>query len=338
MSDLSTTYLGLHLSNPIVPSASPLSKTVDGIKRLEDAGAAAVVMYSLFEEQINHESHALDHFLTYTADSYAEALSYFPEPSEFNLTPDKYLEHIRKAKKAVDIPIIGSLNGISNGGWIKYAQRIQEAGADALELNIYYVPTDPFIASHEIELAYFDLVKAMKRSVTIPVAVKLSPYFTNMAHVARRLTEAGADALVLFNRFYQPDIDLELLEVVPRAVLSSPQAPQTLRLPLTWIGILYGRVRTDLALTSGVHTAEDALKGLMVGANVIMMASELLLNGVRRIAEVKADLAHWLDEHEYESVTQLRGSLSQKSVPSPAAFERAHYLRAISLNPPITPT
>jgi dihydroorotate dehydrogenase (fumarate) len=337
MPDISTTYLGLQLSNPFVPSASPLSKTIDGIRKLEDAGAAAVVIYSLFEEQINQESHTLDHFLSHTADTHAEALSYFPEPSEFNLTPDKYLEHIRKAKAAVDIPIIGSLNGVSNGGWIKYAQHIQEAGADALELNIYYVPTDPFMASHEIELAYYDLVKAVKRSVSIPVAVKLSPYFTNMAHVARRLAEAGADGLVLFNRFYQPDIDIEQLEVIPRAVLSSPQAPQALRLPLTWIGILYGRVHTDFALTSGVHTTEDALKGLMVGANVIMTASELLLNGIRRLTEMKADLSQWLETHEYESVSQLRGSLSQKSVPSPAAFERAHYMRAISLNQPIVP-
>jgi dihydroorotate dehydrogenase (fumarate) len=337
MPDLSTTYLGLKLSNPIVPSASPLSKTVDGIKRLEDAGAAAVVLYSLFEEQINQESQALDHFLTHGSESYAEALSYFPEPREFNLTPEKYLEHVRKAKQSVDIPIIGSLNGVSNGGWIKYAQRIEEAGADALELNIYYVPTDPWLPSHEIELAYYDLVKSVKRSVNIPVAVKLSPYFTNMAHVARRLDEAGVNALVLFNRFYQPDIDLETLDVIPRATLSSPHGPQALRLPLTWIGILYGKIKADLALTSGVHSADDALKGLMVGASVVTMASELLMNGMQRLTEVKADMVRWLEEHEYESVAQMRGSMSQKSVPSPAAFERAHYMRAIALNQPIIP-
>jgi dihydroorotate dehydrogenase (fumarate) len=337
MPDLSTTYLGLKLSNPIVPSASPLSKTVDGIKRLEDAGAAAVALYSLFEEQINQESQALDHFLTHGSESYAEALSYFPEPREFNLTPEKYLEHVRKAKQSVDIPIIGSLNGVSNGGWIKYAQRIEEAGADALELNIYYVPTDPWLPSHEIELAYYDLVKSVKRSVNIPVAVKLSPYFTNMAHVARRLDEAGVNALVLFNRFYQPDIDLETLDVIPRATLSSPHGPQALRLPLTWIGILYGKIKADLALTSGVHSADDALKGLMVGASVVTMASELLMNGIQRLTEVKADMVRWLEEHEYESVAQMRGSMSQKSVPSPAAFERAHYMRAIALNQPIIP-
>jgi dihydroorotate dehydrogenase (fumarate) len=337
MPDLSTIYLGLHLSNPIVPSASPLSKTIDGIQRLEEAGAGAVVLYSLFEEQINQESHALDHFLTHGTDSFAEALTYFPEPSVFNLAPDKYLEHIRKAKERVSIPVIGSLNGVSNGGWIKYAGLIQEAGADALELNIYYVPTDPFMASHEIELAFFDLVRAVKRSVSIPVAVKLSPYFTNLAHMARRLEEAGADGLVLFNRFYQPDIDLEALEVVPRAALSSPHAPNALRLPLTWIGILYGKVDADLALTSGVHSAEDALKAIMVGADVVMMASELLINGVGRIRDIKNDMLHWLETHEYDSVAQMRGSMSQRSVASPAAFERAHYMRAISVTQPINP-
>ncbi len=337
MPDLSTTYLGLKLSSPLVPSASPLSKSIDNIKRLEEAGAAAVVLYSLFEEQINHESHALDHFLTHGTDSFAEALSHFPEASAYHLAPDKYVDHVRKVKEAVDIPIIGSLNGISNGGWIKYAKRIEEAGADALELNIYYVPTDLFLPSHEIELAYYDLVRNVKQMVNIPVAVKLSPYFTNMAHTARRLTEAGANALVLFNRFYQPDIDLETLEVVPRATLSSPQAPQALRLPLTWIGILHGRIQADLALTSGVHSAEDALKGLLVGANVVMLASELIKNGVGRIAEIRAGMEQWLEEHEYESVSQMRGSMSQKSVASPAAFERAHYMRAIALNEPVIP-
>ncbi|MBM4423253.1 MAG: dihydroorotate dehydrogenase-like protein [Chloroflexi bacterium] len=330
MLDLSTSYLGLKLSNPLVPSASPLSKNIDSLKRMEDAGASAIVMYSLFEEQINQESHELDHFLTYGTESFAEALSYFPEPSEYNLTPDKYLEHIRKAKASVKIPIIGSLNGVSTGGWIKYAKLIEEAGADALELNIYFIPTDPFMPSNAIELAYFDLVKDVKRSVNVPVAVKLSPYFTNMAHMARRLDEAGADALVLFNRFYQPDIDLENLEVVPRAALSTANTPQAMRLPLTWIALLYGRIKAAMALTSGVHTAEDAIKGLMVGARVTMMASELLLNGVGRIADIRADMLRWMEEHEYESVTQMCGSMSQKSVRSPAAFERAHYMRAIT--------
>ena len=337
MPDLSTTYLGLTLGNPLVPSASPLSKSIDTVKRMEDSGAAAVVMYSLFEEQINQESHALDHFLAHGAESYAEAVSYLPEPQEFYLTPERYLDHIRKAKEAVKIPIIGSLNGVSKGGWVKYARRIEAAGADALELNIYYLPTDPYLPAHEIELAYYDLVKEVKHTVTIPVAVKLSPYFTNLAHVARRLDEAGADGLVLFNRFYQPDIDLETLEVVPRATLSSPQGPNALRLPLTWIGILHGRIRPDLALTSGVHSAADVLKGLMVGADVVMMASELLMNGVGRIAEIKADILRWMEAHEYESVAQMRGSMSQKSVASPAAFERAHYVRAITMSQPVVP-
>ena len=337
MPDLTTTYLGLKLSNPLVPSASPLSKNVDTLKQMEDAGAAAIVMYSLFEEQINQESHELDRFLAHGAESFAEALSYLPEPQDFYLTPDKYLDHIRRAKAAVKIPIIGSLNGVSKGGWVKFAKRIEEAGADALELNIYYLPTDPYLPSHEIELAYYDLVKEVKHTVTIPVAVKLSPYFTNIIHVARRIDEAGANALVLFNRFYQPDIDLETLEVVPRATLSTAQSPNALRLPLTWIGILYGRINADMALTSGVHTAEDALKGLMVGANVVMMASELLMHGVGRIAEIKADMERWMIEHEYNSVLQLRGSMSQKSVASPAAFERAHYMRAITMNQPVIP-
>lgn len=337
MPDLSTTYLGLQLANPLVPSASPLSKSLDNIKRMEDAGAGAVVLHSLFEEQINQESHELDHFLTHGSESYAEALSYLPEPGEFRLTPAKYLDLIRRAKEAVRIPVIGSLNGISKGGWVKYAGKIQEAGADALEVNIYYVPTDPYLPSHEIELAYYDLVKELKRTVTIPLAVKLGPYFTNMAHMARRIDEAGADALVLFNRFYQPDIDLETLEVVPRATLSSPQSPNALRLPLTWIGILYGHVRADLALTSGVHSAEDALKGIMVGAAVVMMASELLMNGIGRLGEIRTHMVQWMEKHEYESVKQMRGSMSQKSVASPAAFERAQYMRAVTLTEPVIP-
>jgi dihydroorotate dehydrogenase (fumarate) len=337
MPDLSTHYLGLELSSPLVPSASPLSKRIDNIRQMEDAGAAAVVMYSLFEEQINQESRELDHFLAHGTESHAEALSYFPEPADFFLTPDQYLDHIRRAKEAVDIPIIGSLNGVSRGGWTQYARQIEEAGADALELNIYYLPTDPYLPSHEMELAYYDLVKDIQKAVTIPVAVKLSPYFTNMAHMARRLDEAGADALVLFNRFYQPDIDLENLVIVPRATLSTSHSPNALRLPLTWIGILYGRIQAQLALTSGVHSTEDALKGLMVGASVVMMASELLLNGIGRIGEIKAGMVQWMIEHEYESVSQMRGSMSQKATASPDAFERAHYMRAITLNDPVRP-
>ncbi len=330
MPDLSTTYLGLNLSSPLVPSASPLSRSLDNIKRMEDAGAAAVVFYSLFEEQINHESQELDFYLSRGTQSFAEALTYFPEPREFTLTPDQYLEHVRKAKAAVSVPIIASLNGVSSGGWIKYARKIEEAGADALELNMYFVPTDADTRSDVLEDMYVDLLVDVQRTVKIPVAVKLSPFFTSLPHTAQRLVRAGAKGLVLFNRFYQPDFDLEALEVVVRPELSTLHTPQALRLPLRWIAILYSRLPVDFALTSGVHTAEDAIKGVMAGASITMMASELLQNGIGRLAAIKADMHRWLEEHEYESVTQMRGSMSQKSVAFPAAFERAHYMRALT--------
>ncbi len=330
MPDISTTYLGMKLANPLVPSASPLSKHVDDIKRMEDAGAGAVVLHSLFEEQITRESEELDYYLTYGAESNAEAWRYFPDMSAFRLTPEQYLDHIRKAKAAVQIPIIGSLNGVSAGGWVDYARKIEEAGADALELNIYFVPTALWLTGEEIEQMYLDLMRDVRQSVKIPVAVKLSPYFTNTANVAQRLVQAGADGLVLFNRFYQPDIDLDTLEVVARPQLSSTLTPQAMRLTLRWIAILHGRLNVDLAATTGVHTAEDAIKLLMVGANVTMMASELLSNGIDRLGAIRADLARWLDEHEYDSVEQLRGSMSQKSVSFPAAYERAHYVKAIT--------
>ncbi|MBI5347737.1 MAG: dihydroorotate dehydrogenase-like protein [Chloroflexi bacterium] len=330
MTDLSTTYLGLKLSSPLVPSASPLSKNVDTIKRMEDAGAAAVVMYSLFEEQINQESHELDYYLTHGAESYAEAMHYFPEPKEFTLTPEQYLDHIRKAKESVRIPIIGSLNGVSTGGWIKYAQKIEQAGADALELNIYFIPTDPLLSSIDIEYNLLDLVNDVRRSVKIPLAVKLSPFFTNLTNVVRRLDETGVNGLVLFNRFYQPDIDLDSLDVTPRVTLSSPFSPNAMRLPLRWIAILYGRLKADLAATSGIHNAQDVLKMIMAGATVTMMASELLSNGVDRLNVIRQDMLQWMEEHEYDSVTQMRGSMSQQSVKFPAAFERAHYMRAIT--------
>jgi dihydroorotate dehydrogenase (fumarate) len=330
MPDLSTTYLGLNLSSPLVPSASPLSRSLDNIKRMEDAGAAAVVFYSLFEEQINHESQELDFYLSRGTQSFAEALTYFPEPREFTLTPDQYLEHVRQAKAAVSVPIIASLNGVSSGGWIKYARKIEEAGADALELNMYFVPTDADTRSDVLEDMYVDLLVDIQRTVKIPVAVKLSPFFTSLPHTAQRLVRAGAKGLVLFNRFYQPDFDLEALEVVVRPQLSTLHTPQALRLPLRWIAILYNRLPVDFALTSGVHTAEDAIKGVMAGASITMMASELLQNGIGRLAAIKADMHRWLEEHEYESVTQMRGSMSQKSVAFPAAFERAHYMRALT--------
>src|SRR5574341_1547397 len=281
--DLTTTYLGKKLKNPLVASASPLSRSLDNIRRLEDAGAAAIVLFSLFEEEILHETRELDYFLTYGAESYAEALSYFPEPEEFYLGPEAYLEHLRRAKEAVRLPVIASLNGVSTGGWIDYARKIESAGADAIELNLYYIPTDPALSGDDVERMYLSTLKAVKASVGIPIALKPSPFFSAMANMAKQFDAAGADALVLFNRFYQPDIDLENLEVVPNVILSTPQA---MRLPLRWIAILYGKIKADLAATSGIHTAQDVLKMLMAGANVTMMTSALLRNGIGHIRQV----------------------------------------------------
>lgn len=324
--DLSTTYLGLTLKNPLVHSASPLSESLDHLRRLEDAGTSAVVMYSLFEEQITQESHQLDHYLSYGTESYAESLSYFPEMETYKVGPQEYLERIAEAKKTLSIPVIGSLNGVSTGGWTEYARLIEEAGADALELNIYFIPTDPFMSGPEVEQMYVDIVSDVKKSTKIPVAVKIGPFFSAMANMATRLADAGADGLVLFNRFYQPDLDLEKLEVVPHLVLSNSN---DLRLPLRWVAILYGRVDVDFAITSGVHHEIDVLKGLMAGANVTMMTSALLRNGIDRVTDVLANVAKWMEEHEYESVVQMRGSMSQKHVGEPAAFERANYMKVL---------
>jgi dihydroorotate dehydrogenase (fumarate) len=327
MPDLSTTYLGLRLKNPLVISASPLSKKVDLARRLEAAGASAIVLYSLFEEQITHESHEIDHYLSRGAESYAEALSYFPEMEHYNVGPDRYLDHLRRLKQTLDIPVIGSLNGISAGGWIEYAHNIEQAGADALELNIYYLPTDPHVTGAELEDTYVNLVRTVRAQVRIPIALKLSPFVTALPHLAQRFTEAGANGLVLFNRFYQPDFDLEALEVVPSLTLSSSD---DLRLPLRWIAILYGRVAADLALTGGVHTAQDALKAMMAGAKVAMLASELIAHGAERLSAILADMHAWMLEHEYESIAQMQGSMSQQSVAEPAAFERANYMKALN--------
>jgi dihydroorotate dehydrogenase (fumarate) len=325
--DLSTTYLGLKLRTPLVPAASPLSEEIDNIKRMEDAGAAAVVLYSLFEEQLRRDRVELAEALEHGTFSTPEALTYFPEPEEFHLGPEEYLKHISRAKAAVNIPIIASLNGSSPGGWTHYAKAIQLAGADALELNIYYIPTDMELSSAEVEQAYIDILKAVKRAVSIPVAVKLSPFFTNFAYMARRLDQAGADGLVLFNRFYQPDIDLETLEVKPSILLSTPMA---MRVPLRWLALLYGRLPLSLAATSGIHRATDALKMLMAGADVTMLCSTLIRLGVSQIGVIERDLLAWMEEHEYTSVTQLKGSLSQKNCAEPSAFERAQYMRAIT--------
>lgn len=325
--DLSTNYLGLHLRNPLVASASPLSRSLDSMKRLEDSGASAIVMYSLFEEQIAHEAAELNHYLSYGTESFAESLTYFPESQEYNLGPDEYIELLHAAKEKLSIPVIGSLNGISVGGWIDYAKKIEQAGADALELNVYYIPTDPELTGQEVEDRYLEVLHAVKQAIKIPVAMKLSPFFSSMAHMAKRLDTAGANGLVLFNRFYQPDIDLETLEVVPGVVLSTPMA---MRLPLRWIAILHGKVKASLAATSGIHTAQDVIKMLMAGADVTMMCSALLKHGPQHVTTVLSEVRQWMLEHEYVSVSQMKGSMSQKSVADPAAFERANYMKALN--------
>jgi len=316
----------LILKSPLVVSASPLSRDLDSICRLEEAGASAIVLYSLFEEQLRQEEADLDYHLNAGTESFAESLTYFPQPSEFQTGPEGYLEHIRKAKSSVRIPIIASLNGSTLGGWTKFAGEIERAGADAIECNIYSIPTDPNVTAEQIENTYLNIVRAVKSAVTIPVAVKLSPFFSNMANMAHRLDHAGADGLVLFNRFYQPDIDLEELEIRPNVLLSSQQS---MRLPLTWIGILYGRLKASLAATSGVHDAEDVVKLLMVGANVTMLCSALMRNGINHLRHVERELRDWMEAHEYESVLQMQGSMSQLRSPDPAAFERSQYMRAV---------
>jgi dihydroorotate dehydrogenase (fumarate) len=324
--DLSTKYMGMKLRTPLVPSASPLSEDVDDIKRMEDAGAAAVVLHSLFEEQIEQEQHDLHHQLTAYANSFPEALSFFPEPSNFHIGPDQYLEHIRKAKERVSIPVIASLNGTSPGGWIDYATDIEQAGADALELNIFYIPNDIDTPSADVEQLYIDILEAVEAKVKIPLAVKLGPYFSSLAYMAGRLDAAGADALVLFNRFYQPDIDLKKLEVRPNLLLSTPQA---LRLPLRWIAMLHGRLKADLAASGGIHTGHDAIKMIMAGANVTMLCSVLLKRGIDQIRVIEGEMLDWMDEHEYESVREMHASMSQRNSLDPAAFERAQYVYAL---------
>ncbi|HEY1262432.1 MAG TPA: dihydroorotate dehydrogenase-like protein [Terriglobales bacterium] len=326
MIDLRTKYLGLHLRSPLVASASPLSHDLDSVRRLEDAGASAIVLYSLFEEQLRQENQELEYHLAAGTESFAESLTYFPQPGEFRTGPEGYLKHILRVKDAVDIPVIASLNGATLGGWTQFARKIEEAGADAIECNIYSIPTDVEASSEKVENAYLEIVRAVKLSVHIPVAVKLSPFFSSMAHMAKRLDGVGADGLVLFNRFYQPDLDLETLEVRPNVLLSTPQ---DLRLPLTWIGILYGRIRANLAATSGIHQAEDVIKMLMVGADVTMMCSVLLRQGHDHIRFVERQLESWMADHEYESVKQMQGSMSQLRCGDPSAFERAQYMRAV---------
>jgi len=337
MIDLSTHYLGFTLPAPLVLSAGPLTEDLDTIRRAEDAGAGAIVLPSLFEEQLAIEGHDLDHNLASNANSYAEALTYFPDRPHYALGPEAYLEHIRRAKDAVAVPVIASLNGASSGGWIEFARSIERAGADALELNVYYLATDPARSGAEVERSYLDLVRTVRRHVAIPLAVKLPHFFSSIAHMALELERAGADGLVLFNRFYQPDFDLERLEVVPNLTLSSPAE---LRLRLRWVAILYGRIRTALAVTGGVHSAEDVLKAMMAGAACAMMTSALLQRGVEHVHTVLTDLRRWMEEHEYESIRQMQGSMSQQRVADPAAFERANYVKvlrsyAVRPRPPI---
>jgi len=327
MLDLSTTYLGLKLKNPLVASASPLSKKLERAQKLEEAGVAAIVMYSLFEEQIIHESLELDRFLTRNSDSSAEAMSYLPDAGTYSLAPDQYLAHLTAIKKSVNIPIIGSLNGVSKGGWIHYARLIQDAGADALELNLYYIPTDPALSAADVESAQVELVAAIKSSIKIPLAVKISPFYTSLPNIAKRLADAGANGIVLFNRFYQPDFDLEQLEVVHNLDLSTSA---DLRLPLRWVSILRGQVNADLALTSGIHTAQDVIKSMMAGANVAMLASTLLHEGERVAASLLNEIGWWMQAHEYESIQQMQGSMSRQSVAEPSAFERANYMRVLN--------
>ncbi len=325
--DLTTRYLGLKLRSPLVVGASPLSENVDNIRRMEDAGASAVVLHSLFEEQLRQDRLELHRHTTYGTESFAEALTYFPDPEEYRLGPEEYLRHIWEAKQKVQIPVIASLNGSSTGGWTEYARQIERAGADALELNIYYIPTDPNLTGTEVELNYLQILKEVKSVVRIPVAMKLSPFFSSFMNMAKKLDDAGADGLVLFNRFYQPDIELESLEVKPNILLSTPMA---MRLPLRWVALLHGKISASLAATSGIHRAGDVLKMLLAGADVTMLCSTIIRHGIPQIALIEHEVIKWMEEHEYESVAQLKGSLSQKNCAAPAEFERAQYMRAIA--------
>ncbi len=327
MIDFSTNYLGLKLKNPIVVSASPLTEKLENFARLEDAGAGAIVMYSLMEEQIEAESENIDNALESGINSYAESTSYLPDMRNYHIGPDRYLELLRKGKASVNIPVIASLNGNSPGGWIRYSQYMEEAGADALELNIFDVATDPSISAEELEGRYCNLVRSIRKSVRIPIAVKMGPYFTSCANFSKRLAEAGADGVVIFNRFYQPDLDLEELEVVPNLVLSSPHE---LRLRLHWAAILYHQVETYVAITGGVHDASDVLKSIMAGAHVAMMTSALLKYGIEHIGVVLAGMESWMEEHEYVSIKQMRGSMSLVNVDNPTAFLRGNYLKMLT--------
>jgi dihydroorotate dehydrogenase (fumarate) len=327
MIDFSTQYLGLKLSGPIVVSSTPLSETIDGIRRMEDAGASAVVLCSLFEEQLELESKALDEDLSRGTDSFAESLGYLPDLDDYRMTHDVYLEHLRRAKSAVKIPILASLNGASTGGWVRYAKDLEQAGADAIELNTYALATNKSQTSHALEQQLLDLVAAVTSAVKVPVSVKLSQSFTSLPHLVSRLEAVGAKGVVLFNRFYQPDFDIETLEVRPTLHFSTPSE----LLPrLHWAAILYGHLNLDLAISGGVHSAEDVLKSIMAGAGVTMMASALHIHGIEHIGRVLSDVNYWLEKREYSSLWETRGCLSRRSVPDTSPFDRGNYIKTLS--------
>lgn len=325
--DLSTKYLGLELKNPLVVAACPLCRDADTLKSLEDAGAAAAVLPSLFEEQITHDEQEVNKLYEFQTESFAESLSYFPEMGSYNTGTKEYLELLETAKKQVSMPLIGSLNGATTGGWTSYAKSIVDAGADAMELNIYYIPTDPKMASADVERHYADLVANVKQAISVPLAVKIGPYFTSMPGILKQISDAGADGIVLFNRFLEPDIDLDTLQVSPNLVLSSRHE---LRLALRWIAILRDYTDISLAATGGVHFADDVIKALLAGADVVQMATALLRYGPPYINKLVEELERWLEEHEYASVTQMKGSLSRGNSPDPSAFERANYMKALT--------
>ena len=324
--NLQTTYMGMALPNPLIASSSPLSEDVSNIKRLEDAGAAAVVMFSLFEEQIRHEDEAMTHLTSYGAESFAEALSYFPDVDDFHVGAEQYLNLIRRARESVDIPVIASLNGATNEGWIDYARLMEEAGASAIELNVFYIPANIDVTGREVEERYVEILRHVKGAVTVPVALKLSPFFSAFGNMARRLDEAGADALVLFNRFYQPDFDIEHLEVALSLELSGPSE---IRLPLAWIAMLYGRLNASLAATRGVHSAADIIKYVMAGADAVMTTSALLKNGIDYVGRLLRDVEKWMETREYASIEQMKGSMSEQNVADPTAFKRGNYIRML---------
>jgi dihydroorotate dehydrogenase (fumarate) len=326
MMNLSTEYMGLALKSPLIASASPLNSDIGNLKRLEDAGAGAVVLPSLFEEQLEAEAARHDQLTSTVAESFPEALSYFPETAEFRVGPEQYLDLVQRASESVDLPVIASLNGVTDHGWIDYAKLIEQAGASGLELNIYFIPADTSLSGQEVEQRYVDIVKAVRKTVSIPLAVKLSPYFSSIGHMAVKLQGAGANGLVLFNRFYQPDIDIGTLQVLTDLNLSRPEE---IRLPLLWLAVLSGRVKASLAATTGVSTADEVIKYLLAGADAVMSTSALLRHGVGHMKVLLSGLELWLTSREFASLEEVRGLMSQRRISDPQALERANYIRIL---------